>query len=540
MEICSYEDSGWNRRNLYTYDYKAHDTPNGQKYGVDIYETNDNGLNVGLNTSKLANYFYYNGELYPKSAAPDNPDKLYLATYIFENQSINSVFELISSPNNALVNRNSSIYYRINNIDSEKTVVFELDDKVEFIDAEVSEGDYHYDSGEHILYWNLPASIDSKEIVLNVKPKVKGYYNIHSYVQDMDAEIDAGAYATDYGIVLTSDNVTTFKTYHKSLDVYLTDDDGVALVGEKVSIIINGTTYVREVTPKGYASLAITFQPGEYDALISYDGAYGKNQTNSKFTVKKTLFTDDLNVFYGEVLEYNVSCLDEYGNPLTNYEVDFCIDGKLYDRYVNDEGVCSFNISELKPGNHSVITYNLNTNEFVHNSIYIKEPICDLEINKYAGEDIVYLNDAFLWKIEVTNHGPCDAHEVVVTDVLPSGIKYITHNASKGSYDAGSGKLTISDLENGETATLEIYCVALGKGIIVNEVNVTCNETDSNLSNNHDNCTVEVIKNETPVLPSPEKPVEPAKLLATGNPIAYLIVVIMVLFGSFWIPKRKI
>ena len=56
IEICSYENTGWNRRNLYTYDFKVHDTADGQKYGVDIYVTNDNGLNVGLNTSKIVTY----------------------------------------------------------------------------------------------------------------------------------------------------------------------------------------------------------------------------------------------------------------------------------------------------------------------------------------------------------------------------------------------------------------------------------------------------------------------------------------------------
>ena len=94
-------------------------------------------------------------------------------------------------------------------------------------------------------------------------------------------------------------------------------------------------------------------------------------------------------------------------------------------------------------------------------------------------------------------------------------------------------------MANGESVTMYLYCVALDEGIITNEVNVTCNETDSDLSNNHDNSTVEVIKNETPVTPSPQKPAEPAKMLATGNPIASLIVVIMVLLGSFWIPSRK-
>lgn len=165
--------------------------------------------------------------------------------------------------------------------------------------------------------------------------------------------------------------------------------------------------------------------------------------------------------------------------------------------------------------------------------------IVDLAVTKSSDKVQYHVNDTIRWTITVINNGPCDAHDVLAIDVLPSGVKYESYNASKGSYDNESGKWIIGDLANGESVTMDLYCVALVEGIITNEVNVTCNETDSNLSNNYDNCTVEVIKSETPVPPSPEKPVEPARMLATGNPIAYLIVVIMVLFGSIWIQNRK-
>ena len=66
---------------------------NGKKYGVNIYVTNDNGQNVGLNTSECVNYFYFNNNFYPPSAIPENPDKLYVGDYIFENQSIFSVIK---------------------------------------------------------------------------------------------------------------------------------------------------------------------------------------------------------------------------------------------------------------------------------------------------------------------------------------------------------------------------------------------------------------------------------------------------------------
>lgn len=90
VEICSYEDSGTNRRNLYSYDYKLQDTDNGKKYGVNVYVTNDNGHNVGLNTSEIVNHFYFNNDYYSPSAIPENPDKLYVGDYIFENQSMYS------------------------------------------------------------------------------------------------------------------------------------------------------------------------------------------------------------------------------------------------------------------------------------------------------------------------------------------------------------------------------------------------------------------------------------------------------------------
>ena len=554
VEICSYENTGWNRRNVHIYDYKAHDTLDGQKYGVDVFISDDNGLNVGLNTSEIVTYVYFNDEFYPASDIPQNPDKLYLGTYIFENQTIDSVFEVVYSPDNVLVNEESPLVYKINNIDDEETVVFVLDDNVEYVDADVSVGDCNYDPAQHILYWNLPAYTGPKEIIFTLKPKVKGNYTTRSYVQGMDEEINVTTYATNPGVSLTADNVTTFKTYYKSLDIYLTDEDGVPLIGEMVSIMIDGTTYVREVTPKGYAAFSIMLQPGEYDAIISYDGQFGENQTTSKIIVMKTIFSNDLEVYYGQNKTFDVSLLDENGNPFADGAFDFKVDGKLRTQLTDENGSYGlkiydslYNVGKLYPGNHTIITYNGRTNEFVSNTLIIKEPVCDLTISKIANVSSILIGGSVKWTINVLNNGPCDAHDVLATDVLPSSVKYIAYDASKGFYDAETGIWTIGNLTVGESATLDLYCIALEEGLITNMVNVTCNETDSSLSNNYYNSTVEVIKNETPVPPSPKQPADPmkmsaastAKMSATGNPIAYLIVVIMVLFGSSWIKNRK-
>jgi len=369
VEICSYENTGWNRRNLYTYDFKVHDTADGQKYGVDIYVTNDNGLNVGLNTSKIVTYCYFNDVLYPQSVIPQCPDSLYIATYIFENRSADSVFEVVSSPKNALVNSNSIIHYRINNIVDGKTVVFDLDDNVEFINAMVSQGNYYYDSTQNRIFWNATGSC--KEIMLVVKPEAKGFNKIDSYVEGIDEKCEVTFYATDSGVVLTADNVTTYKSYYKTLDVYLTDGDGVPLIGEKVSIMVDGAVYWREVTPKGYAPFYIMLQPGEYDAIISYYGDFGKTQTTAKIIVEKTVFTEDLVVSYEDVSTFDIYCLDENGTALPKAETDIRIDGVLKTITTNDEGICRYNISNLDIGNHTITSFNGRTNEIVTNSISI-------------------------------------------------------------------------------------------------------------------------------------------------------------------------
>ena len=165
--------------------------------------------------------------------------------------------------------------------------------------------------------------------------------------------------------------------------------------------------------------------------------------------------------------------------------------------------------------------------------------IVDLEVKKVSDKNKYHVNDTICWIITVINHGPCDAHDVIAIDVLPSSVNFTSYYASKGSYNVTSGKWTIGDLANGESVTLTIYCVALVEGFITNYVNVTCKEPDSNLDNNYANCTVEVVVNETNNSTTPEYPVEPVKLKASGNPITYLLVVILVLFGSFWARNRK-
>ena len=149
------------------------------------------------------------------------------------------------------------------------------------------------------------------------------------------------------------------------------------------------------------------------------------------------------------------------------------------------------------------------------------------------------------WIIKVINHGPSTARGVVVSDVLPSGVKFISYSASKGSYAHSTGEWDVGDVKAGETVVIDILCKVMVEGVIINNANVTSITNDTDLSNNCDNATIKVIKNETPDEPNPEPEIpthEHKSELAmknTGNPLVYLLVAIFAIFGCLWANRKE-
>jgi uncharacterized repeat protein (TIGR01451 family) len=84
----------------------------------------------------------------------------------------------------------------------------------------------------------------------------------------------------------------------------------------------------------------------------------------------------------------------------------------------------------------------------------------DLALTKVASPTSVNSGDTVTYAITITNSGPGDATGVEVTDQLPTGVTYSTHNASQGTFTSGTGIWTVGDLANGASATLTIDVTA--------------------------------------------------------------------------------
>jgi uncharacterized repeat protein (TIGR01451 family) len=117
------------------------------------------------------------------------------------------------------------------------------------------------------------------------------------------------------------------------------------------------------------------------------------------------------------------------------------------------------------------------------------DPKADLIVVKEVSKQSVKTGETVTWTITVTNNGPDTAVNTRVTDKLPDGLVYVTHEG-EGNYDHVSGVWIVGDLANGESKQLVISTIAnIANKTIVNVANVT-SDTPGNRTPGRNNTTV--------------------------------------------------
>ncbi|MFA5804308.1 MAG: SdrD B-like domain-containing protein [Melioribacteraceae bacterium] len=91
----------------------------------------------------------------------------------------------------------------------------------------------------------------------------------------------------------------------------------------------------------------------------------------------------------------------------------------------------------------------------------------DLKIEKTVDNQNPRCGDYITFTIKVTNNGPSKSKGVEVTDLLPTGLDYLSSTSSQGTFNSSTGRWLVGDLNNGASATLTI------------RVNVNCDKINS-------------------------------------------------------------
>ena len=156
------------------------------------------------------------------------------------------------------------------------------------------------------------------------------------------------------------------------------------------------------------------------------------------------------------------------------------------------EIVCKVNKTGTITNFVSISADEVDLNPFNNNdSESIKVPsTVDLEVTKQVSNKTPYFGDDITWFISVKNNGPDRATNVVVSDVLDDGLILRNYSSSVGTFN--DNKWSISRLNNGQTAYINITCTVNKLGKILNEALAICSQVDRNESNNNDSEMVNV------------------------------------------------
>ncbi|WP_298521338.1 Ig-like domain repeat protein [uncultured Methanobrevibacter sp.] len=197
------------------------------------------------------------------------------------------------------------------------------------------------------------------------------------------------------------------------------------------------------------------------------------------------------NVLVSEGLDYHLS-LVSYNATVGTYDGYTWVIGNLESGANATLTIVAEVISTGIISNEVTVTYSENdtntSNDHANITNLTAYAFVDVSITKETNATpIVSVNDIIEFTIKVSNAGPCNATNVLVSEGLSYYLSMISYNATVGTYDGYTW--VIGNLNRNSTATLTIVAKVISEGNITNEVTVTCSENDTNTSNDHANIT---------------------------------------------------
>lgn len=118
----------------------------------------------------------------------------------------------------------------------------------------------------------------------------------------------------------------------------------------------------------------------------------------------------------------------------------------------------------------------------------------DIAIAKSVNNPTPSLGTNVIFTITAHNNGPSNATGVAVSDLLPSGLTFISATASQGAYDAVTGTWSIGPIANGATTTLAVTARVTSLSSLGNQTNTATktaeDQVDPVSSNNSASSTI--------------------------------------------------
>ena len=213
--------------------------------------------------------------------------------------------------------------------------------------------------GEYILTAINPKNNEMASNIVTILPNIINNRDIVKYYRN----------DTKYSVTLLEKNGETSKA------------------GKEVVFNINGIFYKRQTNDSGIASLNLNLNPGEYIITAEYEEC----KVSNNIKILPTLITNDLIMSYKDGTTFNAYLIDGSGQPKAYDVVTFNINGILYKRTTNENGIAKLSIN-LQEGDYIITSEN--------NDLKVSN---NIKISAQKTQEIIK-NTNFTYEIKLPNY----------------------------------------------------------------------------------------------------------------------------------------
>ncbi|MDO8735714.1 MAG: WxL domain-containing protein [Thermoleophilia bacterium] len=243
------------------------------------------------------------------------------------------------------------------------------------------------------------------------------------------------------GISLT---VTLFSSPAFATDYFPTSvsvSNGTITSGTYSSVqSVNGTYLIVQETGSFQITYTFTNNIPAIQNSIMFTGRY---QGNSTHAVELQIYN------YSTSSWTNVrSATKDFGNSSTDYNFAWAIPGTLSNYFTGTAP----NLTARIRVNH---TSSGTSSHYFYTDMISLSTMADLSIAKTVSSTPAIAGNDLIYTITVSNGGPNGATGLVVTDILPIGMTYVSNDLG-AAYNSGTGRWTVGSLAASSSATLNI------------------------------------------------------------------------------------
>lgn len=411
----------------------------------------------------------------------------------------------VTNPNYGDKVKYTIVVSNVGKITADVTLTDTLDKGLIFTGAS---GNYEYDSTTRTVTWNIDGLAVGQNLTFYVYATVDAYGVLNNTVTVGDNTVIRNVTVPEITPNKTVDNKNPNFGDNVTYTIVVSNDGAAdaknvvvkdilapgfkfieANYGGVYDELTRTVTWIVDVNAKDHVDLTIKVTVEDYGVLTN-NVTVGNKTSSVNITVPEIIPNKTANIEnpnFGDNVNYTVTVTNDGIGDAKDVVVRDILGEDL--KFVSATGNYTFDeatrtvtwIVDLAKGESkvfsviaTVVGYGNVTNSLVvgNKTTGVNVTVPEINPDKTVDNEIPNFGDNVTYTVTVTNDGIGDANNVVITDVLDKGLKFLNATGNF-TYDEKTGTITWTvDLAKGETKTFNVNVTVLGYGVLPNTVAV--------------------------------------------------------------------